>query len=59
MVRKIIYCGQPALNKFILTDFHEDVEKVQDFEKQCVKISAVIYPTQNGKVVELRENALN
>ena len=26
MLRKIIYCGQPKLNKFIISDFHEGLK---------------------------------
>jgi adenylate kinase family enzyme len=58
MLRKIIYCGQPKLNKFILSNFPEVIDQAEEFEKNCAQIAAVIYPTPTGSTVELKNNAI-
>jgi len=45
MLNKIIYSGQVALNKFILTNFPEQIDQAKEFELNCSKIAAIIYPT--------------
>ena len=59
MLNRIIYCGQPDLNKFILVNFPDIIEQADAFEAGCARISAMVYPSANsGSVVEVRENAL-
>jgi adenylate kinase family enzyme len=53
MLNKIIYCGQKRLNKFILSNFPEQIDQVKCFEEECAKISAIVYPTNQGATVEI------
>jgi adenylate kinase family enzyme len=58
MLRKIIYSGQ-AQNKFILNGFPDVIEQVNEFEKNCAKISAVFLTSNEGEnVVEIKNNNL-
>lgn len=58
MLRKIIYSGQ-SQNKFILNGFPDVIEQVNEFEKNCSKISAVFLACEAGKnVVEITNNNL-
>lgn len=58
MLRKIIYSGQKQ-NKFILNGFPDVIEQVNEFEKNCAKISAVfLTSTQGENVVEIKNNNL-
>jgi len=59
MLNKIIYCGQENLNKYILTNFPEYIDQAKEFEKNCAKIAALIYPSNNASVVEIKNNALS
>ena len=59
MLKKIIYCGTPKYNKFILSNFPEIIEQAKEFEKNCAKIAAMIYPTGQGNVVEIKNNNLS
>mmetsp|Transcript_7196 Transcript_7196/g.12136 ORF Transcript_7196/g.12136 Transcript_7196/m.12136 type:complete len:360 (-) Transcript_7196:1013-2092(-) len=59
MLKKIIYCGQPKLNKYILTSFPDIIEQAKEFEANCSKISAIIYSTQNDSIVEIKNNNLS
>ena len=45
MLKKIIYSGQPAANKFILTGFPDTVDDVDAFEKSCSRVKAIMYPS--------------
>lgn len=54
MLKKVIYSGQPSINKFILTNFPDTIEQAKVFEKDCCKIAAMIYPTANESVVEIK-----
>jgi hypothetical protein len=45
MLKKIIYSGQPSINKFILTSFPDIIEQAKEFELNCAKIAAIIYST--------------
>lgn len=47
MLRKIIYAGQECRNKFILSSFPDIIEQSKEFEKNCAKISAIIYHSAN------------
>lgn len=58
MLRKIIYSGQTQ-NKFILNGFPDVIEQVNEFEKNCAKISAVFLTSVEGEnVVEIKNNNL-
>lgn len=59
MLKKIIYCGTPSCNKFILTNFPDQIEQAREFESKCCKIAAMIYPTGQGSVVEIKGNNLS
>ena len=58
MLRKIVYSGQMQ-NKFILNGFPDIIEHVNEFEKNCAKISAIFLTTkENENVVEIKNNNL-
>lgn len=58
MLRKIIYSGQNH-DKFILNGFPDVIEQVNEFEKNCAKISAVFLTSQEGEnFVEIKNNNL-
>lgn len=58
MLRKIIYSGQ-KYDKFILNGFPDIIEHVNEFEKNCAKISAIfLTTTQEENVVEIKNNNL-
>ena len=59
MLNKIIYCGQEKLNKYILSNFPEMIEQANEFERNCSKITAMIYPTSNSAIVEIKNNNLS
>ena len=59
MLKKIIYCGQPSLDKYILTGFPDIIEQAKEFEDNCSKISAIIYSTTEDQVVEIKNNNLS
>lgn len=59
MLNKILYCGQECLNKFILSGFPQHIDQVLEFELNCSKIQAIIYPTnQNSTTVEIPHKEL-
>jgi len=59
MLKKIIYSGQPSINKFILTSFPDIIEQAKEFELNCAKIAAIIYSTTDDSVVEIKNNNLS
>lgn len=59
MLNKIIYSGQVSLNKFILTNFPEQIDQAKEFELNCSKIAAIIYPTNAGPTVEISNKELS
>lgn len=59
MLNKIIYCGQKLLNKFILSNFPEQIDQVNVFEAECAKISAIVYPSGNATQVEISNQELS
>jgi adenylate kinase family enzyme len=59
MLNKIIYSGQVSLNKFILTNFPEQIDQAKEFELNCSKIAAIIYPTNQGPTVEISNKELS
>ena len=58
MLNRIIYCGQPDLNKFILSNFPDVIEQAEEFEKNCSEIAAIIYPAPNTSTVEIKDNMM-
>ena len=58
MLKKIVYCGQPQLNQFILSNFPEQIDQVHEFESNCSKIAAIIYPTSGGSIVDISQKEL-
>jgi hypothetical protein len=58
MLNKIIYCGQPDLNKYILSNFPDVIDQAEEFERSCCEISAIIYPTPNTSTVEIKDNMM-
>jgi len=59
MLKKIIYSGQPQINKFILTSFPDIIEQAKEFELNCSKIKAIIYSTAESDIVEIKNNNLS
>jgi hypothetical protein len=59
MLKKIIYSGQPHINKFILTSFPDIIEQAKEFELNCSKITAIIYATTDDSIVEIKNNNLS
>lgn len=58
MLQKIIYGGRKNQSKFILSSFPDNIEQVNEFEKNCAKIQTVIYSTADESVVEIAGNSL-
>lgn len=63
MLKKIIYSGQPHLDKFILTSFPDIIEHAKEFEQNCAHIQAIIYSNlpkkgQDDKIVQIKGNNL-
>ena len=59
MLKKIIYSGQPHINKFILTSFPDIIEQAKEFEMNCARIKAIIYSTAESNIVEIKNNNLS
>ena len=59
MLNKIIYSGQASINKFILSNFPEQIDQAKEFELNCSKIAAIIYPTNQGSTVEISNKELS
>jgi hypothetical protein len=59
MLNRIIYSGQVSINKFILSNFPEQIDQVTEFERNCSKIAAIIYPTGSGQTVEITNKELS
>jgi adenylate kinase family enzyme len=57
MLKSSIYCGQPKKDKFLLTNFPDQLEHVSVFEDTCCNITAMIYPTHNENEVEIKDEA--
>lgn len=58
MLRNIIYSGIEGRDKFILSNFPENIEQAKEFEKSCAKISAIIYTTGDEPTVEVTSSNL-
>jgi adenylate kinase family enzyme len=59
MLKKIIYCGLPDNNKFILTSFPDIIDQAKEFEANCSKIAAIIYSTTDDSITEIKNNNLS
>lgn len=59
MIKRVVYSGDPTINKFILTSFPDIIEQAREFESNCSKISVIIYSTSNEPVVEIKNNNLS
>lgn len=59
MLKKIIYSGQPHVNKFILTSFPDIIEQAKEFETNCARIKAIVYSTAESNIVEIKNNNLS
>ena len=59
MLKKVIYSGNPELNKFILTSFPDIIEQAKEFEINCARIAAIVYSTTQDKIVEIKNNNLS
>ena len=58
LLRNSIYGGQPDLNKFLLTNFPDEVDQVADFEESLCQITAIIYPAAGDEsVVEIKDES--
>lgn len=58
MLRNIIYSGIEGRNKFILSNFPENIEQAKEFEKNCAKITAIIYTTKEEPTIEVSDSNL-
>ena len=58
MLNKIVYNGQESINKFILSNFPEQIDQVKEFETNCCKLAAIIYPTGQGTTVDIAQKDL-
>lgn len=46
------------MNQFILSNFPEQIDQVHEFETNCSKIAAIIYPTSGGSIVDISQKEL-
>lgn len=62
MLKKIIYSGIEGRDKFILSEFPENIKQVQEFERSCARLSAVIFAAGGSDaqpVIELIDNGIS
>ena len=62
MLKKIIYAGVETNNKFILTDFPDTIKQAQEFEKECSKLTAVIFAAggeDSQTTIDIVDNGLS
>jgi len=61
MLKRIIFSGLESRNKFILTDFPDTIKQAQTFEKDCTRITAVIFAAggDESNRMEIIENGLS
>jgi len=62
MLKKIIFSGIEGHNKFILTDFPDTIKQAQEFEKDCAKITAVIFAAggdDSSSTIDIVDNGLS
>jgi len=58
MLNKIVYNGQESINKFILSNFPKQIDQVKEFELNCSKLAAILYPTGQGSTVDISSREL-
>lgn len=56
LLQPIIYSGVEGRDKFLLVSFPETTEQVNAFEEQCSTLNAIIFATDKGNVVDIRNN---
>jgi adenylate kinase family enzyme len=59
MLRQIIFNGDCEYDKFQLYGFPETTEALYEFESKCARITAIIYASSPGPVVEIMHDNLN
>lgn len=61
MLKRIIFSGLESRNKFILTDFPDTIKQAQTFERDCTRITAVIFAAggDESNRMEIIENGLS
>ena len=62
MLKKIIFSGVEGNTKYILTDFPDTIKQAQEFERECSKISAVIFAAggeETAPTIEIVDNGLS
>lgn len=61
MLKKIIFSGNESDNKYILTDFPDTIKQAQEFERECSKLTAVIFAAGGNDAqytIEIVDNGL-
>jgi len=56
LLQPIIYSGHEDRNKFLIVNFPETTEQVTAFEEHCANINAIIFATDKGNVVDIKNN---
>jgi len=60
ILKKIIYSGIDGHDQFLLVGFPDQIEHAAVFEKDCCKISAIVYTTAKGQAhVEVKGDDLS
>lgn len=58
MLQRIVYSGAGA-SRFLLSGFPDIIEQAQEFEKNCARLAAVLFPATPGAPIELNLNLFN
>ena len=58
MLQKIVYSGTGE-DRFLLSGFPNIIEQAEEFENNCSKISAIIFPAIPGASVDINLNLFN
>ena len=61
MLKKIIFSGNENDSKYILTDFPDTIKQAQEFERECSKLTAVIFAAGGNDAqytIEIVDNGL-
>lgn len=56
LLQPIIYAGHESRDKFLLVGFPETTEQVTAFEEHCATLNAIIFATDKGNVVDIKNN---
>lgn len=56
LLKPIIFSGVKNRNKFVLQGFPETTDQVNAFEECCSTLNAIIFATDKGNVVDIRNN---